>query len=141
MRPSLSAGALHPLSVLLLPANGETLLQRYNSTNHQIETLAARTSRLAKVSANARRYLPNADGTVLVFVADRAGPEAVYENSESLIWRDAGALLQTLAITATAYNLAFCPLGYLGLDAIQALGPTDKLLAVGSAVVGEIPPG
>lgn len=139
MRPSISAGALHPVSVLLIPTVGEVQLQRYNSTDHQIETLVAAPANVAAVVSSVRLYLPNAGGTILVFVADRSSPDAVYENSDSLIWRDAGALLQTLAITAAAYKLAFCPLGYLGFDAVRALGNPDQLLAVGSAVVGAIP--
>jgi nitroreductase len=40
--------------------------------------------------------------------------QGAYGNSESLVWRDSGALLQTLALAAELYGLGFCPLGILG---------------------------
>jgi len=60
-----------------------------------------------------------------------------YAEPISLLWRDAGAYLQTTALAATAYRLAFCPLGILGNEVVAALDLNHTLVrAVGSAIIG-----
>jgi len=132
-RPSLSAGALHPISVMLFT---DSRVLRLDTDAFALEQLVfPEDARDAWVSM-CRRVLPDANGTFLVLVADMARPEAAYVNSESLVWRDAGAMLQTLALTAELFGLGFCPLGILGNDVVSVLPSSGQLLAVGSAVVG-----
>ena len=83
-----------------------------------------------------KRVLPDADGTFIVLIADMARPMAAYRNSESLVWRDSGALLQTLALAAESYGLGFCPLGILGSEIVDGLPRAARLLAVGAAAIG-----
>jgi hypothetical protein len=80
--------------------------------------------------------LPEGRGTILVFVAEVQRTGSVYENPDSLIWRDAGALMQTLAFTFCAYGLAFCQLGILGNEIPSALNLSTRLIGVGVAVAG-----
>lgn len=77
-----------------------------------------------------------AHGTAVFLLGDVARVTAVYENSLSLLWRDAGALLQTLFLSATAFRLAFCPLALLGREIAEALGLEGRLIGAGSAVIG-----
>ena len=119
-RPSPSAGAIHPVDVLLV--HGGSRVFRYAPLAHQLEVLrVCRPQELSIFREDCREVLPTAAGTAIVFVGDRNRIAALYERPESLLWRDAGVLLQTLALVATAFRLRFCPLGILGTAAIEAL--------------------
>ena len=73
-----------------------------------------------------------------MLVGDMNRVAALYERPESLLWRDAGVLLQTLALVATAYRLALCPLGILGTAVVRALGLPEPILGVGVALIGRV---
>lgn len=92
---------------------------------------------LAALCGKLGEIFPEADCDYLVLLADFALAEAHYERSQSLIWRDAGALMQTLHCCATAYRLAFCPAGILGFELAEVLfGPASRVAGVGVAAVG-----
>ena len=136
-RLSPSAGALHPIDVVLM--RGDSRLFRYVPVNHQLENLrVAQGEHLKTFAEECRQILPHAAGTALVLVGDTARVSAAYEHPQSLLWRDAGVLLQTLALVATAYRLAFCPLGILGTPVVRALALPDRASAFGVAVMGRI---
>jgi hypothetical protein len=138
LRPSLSAGALHPIEILLIDWRGGKQVMRYDALTHCIELLRISDHQsLSDFSRRCKEVLPHAHGTPLVFLARFPGVAAVYENPTSLVWRDAGALLQTLALAATAFRLAFCPMGILGRELVKAVGldETDAQ-AVGGAIIG-----
>jgi hypothetical protein len=60
------------------------------------------------------------------------------DRPQSLLWRDAGALSQTLNLTATAYGQAFCALGVLGEQALQAIERPPTTRALGVAMIGTL---
>ncbi len=87
-----------------------------------------------------REVFPRSTGDYLVLLADRALVEANYADPHTLIWRDAGALMQTLHFCASVYRLAFCPAGITGRELTEALfGSQSRMLGVGAAVVGRPP--
>ena len=87
--------------------------------------------------ARAKEALPGTAGCDLIaLICDMAALHAVYEAADSLGWRDAGATLQTLSLTATAAGLGFCPLALLGGEVCDALGMGPRWRSVGVAVVG-----
>ena len=92
--------------------------------------------RYVSFSTNVAILLPEASGTALVLVGCMNRVAALYKRPASLLWRDAGVLLQTLALVAEAYRLAFCPLGVLGNQVVQALGLSESASAVGAALIG-----
>lgn len=113
---------------------------RYDPVGHRLDVLILRApDALNRLSERMREMLPDANGTGLVLLADAARVEAAYENPNSLLWRDAGALLQTLFLTSTAFRLAFCPLGILGHEIIRALALPIEVRALGAAIVGRAP--
>lgn len=138
LRPSISAGALHPIDLLLIDWRGSKRVMHYNAWEHRLEILSVLApTALDKLAQNFLEILPEAHGTAIVLVGQVSLVASSYENPVSLLWRDAGALLQTIGITASAYRLAFCPLGILGNEALIALGvECDDLLAAGCAVIG-----
>ncbi len=138
LRPSLSAGAIHPVQVLLHPRGKGSRVFRYNSLTHHLELLKIRNpAQLRAMQCRCASMLPNACGTLIQLVANEAAVEAKYEQHLSLLWRDAGAALQTLAFVSTAYRLAFCPLGILGYELLAAVGmDAQTTVAVGAALIG-----
>ncbi|NYH21750.1 nitroreductase family protein [Paraburkholderia bryophila] len=132
-RPALSAGALHPISVLLFA--GATVY-RVNADESVLEELNVPAELRTSWVSKCKRMLPDADGAFIVLIADMARPMAAYEKSESLVWRDSGTLLQTLALAAESYGLGFCPLGIVGNEVVDSLPGAEQLLAVGAAAIG-----
>ena len=132
-RPSPSAGAIHPVEVLLVQG---TRVFHYAEATHELEALRISQPRhLNAFAKDCQEILPAAMGTAIVLVGDLSRVGAVYERPESLMWRDGGALLQTLALAATAYGLAFCPLGILGTSVLDAIERAE-LAALGVALIG-----
>jgi len=133
-----SAGALHAVDVLIIEPRTFPRLLRYDPLNHHVETLRlAQPSGLLTFLTMSRELLPDARATILMFVGDLRRVEALYEHPHSLLWRDAGALLQTLALVAAAYRLVFCPLGLLGGEIVDALVlDRDTALPLGCAAIG-----
>jgi len=111
---------------------------RYDPCGHRLQLLAVKDrAALKRLDANCTEILPEARGMVMVLLGDLSRVKAVYDNPWSLLWRDAGALLQTLALCAAAYRLAFCPLGALGSEILGALdlGGRD-IIPAGIAMIG-----
>jgi hypothetical protein len=133
---ALSAGALHPISVLLTPVYEAGDLFRYDPAEHTLDWLRADATKIIALLGRASALLPDTNGTTIIFVADHARTAAHYDNAISLIWRDAGALLQTVGLVFHAYELEFCPLGLLGGEVVEALGSSDCLIPAGMAIVG-----
>jgi hypothetical protein len=79
---------------------------------------------------------PEARSQMLVFAADAKRCYSFYECAESLFWRDAGAVLQSVFLSAEAFGLGFLPLGFLGQPLLDAIGMADDLVPCGVAVIG-----
>ncbi len=137
-RPTQSAGALHVVQILIADWRGSPRVMRYNSADHQLEVLRiVRPASMEEFVCKFGDLLSSRPPTALVLVADLGQIQAVYENPISLVWRDAGALLQTLNLVSTAFRMAFCSLGPLGGEVIDAIG-LDRRFAfpVGCAAIG-----
>lgn len=140
-RPSPSAGALHPIEVAILDWRATPRVMRYHPTGHELHVLALKDrSKVSVLSEKIRDVVPLAKGTAVVFLGDMERVAAFYENPHSLLWRDAGALLQTLHLSATAFRLACCPVGLLGGELVEAIGLEGRLIGAGVAVVGRARP-
>lgn len=135
LRPSPSAGALHPVELLLVDG---LRVFRYMPMTHELDLLrVSRPEVLRAFSRECGKILPTAHrGTAVVLAGEMQRVATVYEHPESLLWRDAGALLQTLALVVAAYGLAFCPLGILGRSVLEAIGLQEHLIATGVGLIG-----
>lgn len=132
-RPSLSGGALHPISVLLFCDRDA---YRINAETCSLEMLEVSAQTRDTWRSKCKSLLPRAEGAFLALVADLARPKSAYNYCESVVWRDAGALLQTLAFSAELFGFGFCPLGILGNEIVSTLPANEQLLAVGAATLG-----
>lgn len=136
--PSISSGALNSVTPLLLLGRGRPRLLRPRPLEGAAEVLAVSDAApLLALRSRATEILPATAGCDLVaLVCDMTKLRAAYDTPDSLGWRDAGAMLQTLGFTATAAGLGFCPLALLGGEVCNALGTGPRLRSVGVAVVG-----
>jgi SagB-type dehydrogenase family enzyme len=139
-RASPSAGALHPIELALVPSTGAPRVFRYNPWDHKLEKLVlADENEVRLFNAQCAEALPNANAMSLVLLGHPALVASCYHDPSSLLWRDAGAVLQTLSLTAAAFHLAFCPVGILGHQIARAIGMASELTAVGVARIGREP--
>ncbi|TRB25565.1 nitroreductase family protein [Rhizobium rhizogenes] len=132
----ISAGALHPVKCVVIDPDG--LAIAYDDDTDQFLAIKPRNpDLLAAAMTKCAAVLPSAHGHIIGLLADVRAPSTVYTNPDSLLWRDAGAVLQTLALVSEAFDLGFCPLGILGQEFADALLPVDhKFLGVGVAAIG-----
>lgn len=134
-----SAGALHPVEVIVVTGGRRApVLLRVDPISARVHVLSERrTGRASRFLARLPDLLPRARGTALVLLADHARTDAVYRRPDSLLWRDAGALLASLQFAASSIGLVTCLTGLLGEEVADALFPgSDRVLPVGTLLVG-----
>lgn len=137
-RPTPSAGAIHPIHILVkVTGTGKWL--RYDGRRHGLVEVLGSERELKPLDECSEAVLPSESATKLLLVAEPGKTSAKYECGESLIWRDAGALLAIMAVTAEALNLTFCPLGITGEPCASQLAAPGILMGAGMALVGGNP--
>jgi SagB-type dehydrogenase family enzyme len=134
-RPAPSAGAIHPVHILLSPRS-KPEWWRYDSNDHCLVSIDFNADALMHVNGQIQRALPGSNGLILFFVAEPGKTFAKYIDACSLIWRDAGVLLGQLALTSEAMRLNFCPIGITGNKWASMLDPQGRLVGVGAALLG-----
>lgn len=134
IRPVPSAGAIHPIHVFL-HRPGETALHRYDPIEHGLRQVDSPQDVPALRSAM-HEVINAPKATLLLFVAEPGMTASKYEDSSSLVWRDAGVLLGMFALTAEALSLNFAPLGVTGEPWVSRLTDSGFLAGVGAAFVG-----
>lgn len=137
-RPAPSAGAIHPIHVLVADdALGG--LCRYNPRAHQLDIVGDAVRYSHGLQAVAAQIVGPSNAVVLAFVAEPGLSEAKYQHAASLIWRDAGVLQGAFAIAAEGLDLEFRLLGATGGPQIEGLADEGQLIGVGLALVGARP--
>ncbi len=138
-RPVPSAGAIHPVHLLIqLPLEGGQWA-RYNAMTHALDVLGNASNVLQGLCEEACQVIRTRPGSLLLFVAEPAMTAAKYENPCSLIWRDAGIMQGALAIAAEALALNYCLLGITGDPWVGRLSEKCHLVGVGLAALGARP--
>lgn len=137
---SVSAGALHPIEVLVVagPDVSEPII--YLDACNSFGTVPFRSAELFEKELDDLLKIVPASGHHLLFVANQRHVAQAYERPISLLWRDAGAVLQTFSILAAASDCSFIPLGTTGAAILDSLSaPHTDYLAVGTALIGKAP--
>lgn len=132
-----SAGGLSCLHVVCI-AETASRPRLYDSIEHRLLEIEADGEAVTRLNREAVEILlGRASGCTLRLMADWSKLSAAYENAESLMFRDAGALTTTLMLCATWLGLTACPLGFVGQSFIEPLGlPNDRFRAVGAIQIG-----
>ena len=134
-----SAGAIHPIHLVMqMPENSATWA-RYNPLTHALDVMGASADVLDALRIEADRVVVAQPGSLLLFIAEPAMTAAKYENADSLVWRDAGVMQGALAITAEALGLSYCLLGITGDPWVGRLTEQCELVGVGVAALGARP--
>jgi hypothetical protein len=133
-RPAPSAGAIHPIHVVLnFPDNDRWW--RYDADSHVLIEIDGQNV-LGPLRVHCAEVLPLNNGLLVLFVAEPGKTLSKYDAGCSLIWRDAGVLLGLMSLTAEALQLNFCPLGITGEPWARQLNQQGHLVGVGVAVLG-----
>ena len=136
-RPSIAAGAIHSVEIFIVHGTTYKRIFYFNPFDRTISPV--RSADAASLQGLWEKCLafPSAVSTLIVLVGRPNVLSLAYSNAESLLWRDSGALLQTLSMTAYGLGMGFCPLGTLGQEFIQCLPASNEMLyAVGTAWLG-----
>lgn len=134
-RPHPSAGAMHPIHVLV----GASLApwRRYDPIEHALVELQGSTTNAGLVRRRAAELVDVDRGLVLALVAEPGKTSSKYANPESLVWRDAGVVLGYMSMVAEVLGLSFCPLGITAsAEFAELFGTTTLLFGAGLAVLG-----
>lgn len=139
---TISAGALHPVEVLIVSGAAVVEPIIYSDTDDIFGTVAvAQLTRFNAEIEALRTFLPNSSGHLLMYVGNVRHVERSYDNPSSLLWRDAGAMMQMFALYASAYGFAFAPLGSTGSGILESIdAPHEDYLALGTALIGRALP-
>ena len=121
-RSSPGAGGVCEVDVVVDDGASEPWL--YDARHHQAVHLdRIDFEALTQARSRLRSWLPDAHANATTFycVADVAAISARYEFSETLIWRDAGALIAVIALVSEWIGVVCCPLGLTGAEMTMAL--------------------
>jgi hypothetical protein len=111
------------------------VLYRYDPNEHGLRQLDTPLD-VTALRAAMHEVIDAPNATLLLFVAEPGLTESKYEAATSLVWRDAGVLLGTIAMAAEALSLNFSPMGVTGEPWVGQLVPSAPLVGVGAAFVG-----
>ena len=137
-RYSPSAGGVHPIHIVIqLSEPTASQLMRYDPIGHALCDLGKNPDACRSLREYANGVLDTQSGAVLWLIGDFNKTAAIYENAETLVWRDAGALIGTLCLVSEALDLNCCPLGICGDAALRSLlALPEGVHGVGAVVVG-----
>lgn len=136
-RAAASAGGLHPIHLLVIPAAGRGVAI-YDPTRHRNRVLDGIEPDALRAAVDEVLVVDSCrEATLILLAAEVNRTASVYENAESLVWRDAGCLLATLQLVCAWLSMACCPLGVLGAPLLRACGADGSVVAAGLLAVGE----
>jgi hypothetical protein len=136
-----SAGGCHPIDLLVRDGDTRSLKWlRYEPRSHSLAPVTIRDRvALKSLQHNIEPVVgpPNA-GSLIWLLAQPARTARRYVHPESLIWRDSGILIGTIAFIAEALGLASTPLGPTGEPSLSvALGAGRNLEGMGGILIGQ----
>jgi SagB-type dehydrogenase family enzyme len=135
-RPSPSAGARHPVDLLIITPSQSNVVSYYNPFEHSLNELKLDEGLTSPFIDHINESLPIGDATIIWLIAHSDRTAAKYTNPESLIWRDAGALLQSIQMTCTALGIGSCPIGSLAEPFISQLFNPVTIISAGGIIIG-----
>ncbi len=134
-----SAGARHPIDILIIDATllDSNLPHYYNPIEHSLNRIDLPAQLVANFFEHVNVIVNTTNATILWFIAHPDRTATKYENPESLIWRDAGALINSIQLTCTALNVSCCPIGSLGEPYISDLfNHQSGVFGAGGVLIG-----
>lgn len=132
-----SAGGIHPIDTLLVDRE-KTRLFLYDGLAHALCNLEGiREPDLRGLTDEISSIVQLDNCQIVWFVAQFDRTLSLYENGESLLWRDAGVVVATFCYVAEALGLNCCPIGIHGEPFISRLLQTSgDIVGVGGCLIG-----
>ncbi|RJF97152.1 hypothetical protein D3871_00335 [Noviherbaspirillum saxi] len=140
-KPVISAGARHPIDIIVIERSPSMDLSTklYDDLNHSLLTLDIASGAVRPLWDMASMAAKGTCSTLCWFVAQVGKTAGKYEWPDSLIWRDAGALLQQFSLVSHALSLGCVPLGPTGNPGIDDIFRSNgTLFGVGGCFVSEL---
>ena len=135
-RPSPSAGARHPIDIIVSMPAKKRKLEYYNPFDHSLNVITADQILTDRFVGHINECLEIQEGTIIWFLAHQIRTGAKYDNPESLVWRDAGALIYCMQVVCTALNLSSCAVGTLADPFLNKLFG-EEVTSAGGIIIGE----
>ena len=141
-RPCPSAGGRHPIDILVISSTAQLVGDKdvfvYEPIAHVLIRQNVPMHKVSKLIDETDHVLSIQSATILWFVAQPGRTLSKYENGESLIWRDAGAMIATTCLVAEALRLNCCAIGTTGEPMISDMFEAGQtLFGVGGCLIGE----
>lgn len=136
-RAAPSAGGLHVISILVISDDVTLPVGLYDADRHGISVMSGAEQLRAENSDNISLLSSARSGTTLQFLADVARLESCYDKSESLLWRDSGALAASVCFIATSLGLTSVTLGRTGSRLLNRLPSNPGFIAAGAVHLGD----
>jgi SagB-type dehydrogenase family enzyme len=139
-RPTPSAGGKHPIDLLIFPephTSQEAYL--YDPVPHALAKLKV-TNRLSleQFLITTNQVVALEQATIIWFGAQFERTLSKYKDGESLVWRDAGALITTISLVAESLDLNCCAIGITGEPFIShMLDSKETVIGVGGLLLGQ----
>jgi SagB-type dehydrogenase family enzyme len=131
-----SAGSIHAIDFFIsLPGKKRNLFY-YDPFIHRLAKLELNKTLFTRFINDINKRINCTNATIVWFGVYPAIVESKYRFSESLIWREAGVLLMTVQLTATALNLKSCPVGTLGEPHFSKL-VGNGIIGLGGILIGQ----
>lgn len=110
----------------------------YDPENHSAKIIESDNVTKKAIRKEVDEFFPLNDGALLLFAASESFVRSHYADPVSLVLRESGILIATLALIAEAFELSFCPLGTLGQSWLISLSNTCEkiIIPAGAAVIG-----
>jgi len=136
-----SAGGRHPIDILVIEQPQQPALAVYDASAHAVCDLeVTNVEYLHYLVREVNEITMNEDGAILLFVANFNRTMAKYQDGESLVWRDSGALLATCYLVSEGLGLGCCGIGATGEPWItRLLNNSATARGVGGCIVGARP--
>jgi SagB-type dehydrogenase family enzyme len=139
-RPSPSAGGRHPIDLIIFgeQRNSQNVFL-YDPVTHGIYRLAITDElSLKQLTEMTNQIVLLEKATIILFGAQFDRTLSKYKDGESLVWRDAGALIATISLVAESLELNCCALGITGEPFLsKTLDSRGQVVGVGGLLVGE----
>jgi SagB-type dehydrogenase family enzyme len=134
-----SAGGCHPIDLVIAKwPCADAPIRLYDPIAHATRMLTLKKPPAFQYLLDrTEKAVPHGKAVVFWHLAQIQRTFGKYSNAESLIWRDAGALVAITCLVAEALGLACCPLGMTGEPWLsEGLGSGNYAIGVGGCIVG-----
>ncbi|HEX8377687.1 MAG TPA: nitroreductase family protein [Pedobacter sp.] len=135
-RATASAGARHPVDIIInTPVLSKGDFYYYNPFEHSLNNLKEFEG--SNLTRHVNNIVDTTNATIIWFVAHKYRTQAKYSNADSLVWRDAGALINGIQMVCGAMGLNSCPIGSLGEPFISDyFNNQEGIVGAGGLLIG-----